>query len=98
MNLCLSFGTLPTDEQFDAAWNATWREEGKDPQAAVYKIRDGALARESGWAGDYDRNELYFRIVDACKAFDATGEGLDDEHSDIQMVSSVLYTLGIEWV
>lgn len=88
-----TYGELPPRADFDEGY--AW-EVGEN---TTYQIRLGPVSgADPKWDGIHSPDELYELIEDACKAFHETGEGMDDEESDLSMASSVLETLRLEWI
>lgn len=88
--LTLTYGVLPTWEQFLDAYRAELGDE-----TMMYAITMGAISHEAmdNAAGNYDANTLW-RLVQEYSAKGDIGE--DDGY--MALAADILETLGIEWV
>lgn len=87
----MTYGTLPTFEQFDSAFDAAELRDGR------YHITLGAAdsrACENFRLGDgeYTADQLYAACKEIVEAWNAEGTDAMD------LVSGIIETLGFEWV
>jgi len=83
----MSFGQMPSFDEFEEAFDRECRGQ-------LYEIRAGQLAPEWFPEGDYTARELYALIK---KMKDDFGDEEDDD-SPALVASSIMETLGFEWV
>lgn len=88
----MTFGTLPSDDDFSKAWDKTWKESGRNPDTAEYRIRNN----KCGYDGSYNEPELYQLIRGEINKFE-NGD-YDCDSPEMSTISIILQTLGFEWV
>jgi hypothetical protein len=82
--ISMTFGTMPTYEQFEAQFDELCPD--------TYRIRNCKVHGNA----DYTCRELYAEVKKAVD--DSENWDLDNENSPINVASSILYTLGFEWI
>lgn len=97
MDLTLTFGEMPTREQFDRAWDRAMSDEDNPPVDGVHfhfgndeRLGDAALTREELWAELTKASDEYQALL--------ADDSITDPERVGDWVSRVLYCLGIEWV
>lgn len=78
----LTYGRLPTRHVFNDSWKLSFPKEG---YRAIYRIRNDKIVGDVDWTID----EVHQWIVNAINGGDK---------KELDLASSILYTLGIEWV
>lgn len=91
MRISLTYGVLPRFEDFEAAFEA---ELGDKPFTYTLRGNDAEVASELGIPDDgaFSPRKLY-KVIETLT--EALHDG-DDDAGDI--ASSILYSLGIEWI
>lgn len=95
----LSFGELPNETVFRDRFSFAMREIGKDADS-TFAIKPGH-GSSVAFEGDWTCDELWDIVQETCAhlaAGDYSEEEWDDENGELQIVSSVLYVLRIEWI
>lgn len=90
--LTLSFGILPSREQFDEAWEVT--DEAGELRNGLFSFgRDPRL-------GDcaLRQSQLWNELLSAHAEYESGEADLDDENGPGPWLSSVLSCLSIEWI
>lgn len=84
----LTYGHLPTREQFDQQWNAVMESKTEYRFGNDYRMGDDELTQ----------NELWRELLRASVEYHEVDPMLDDSERAGDWISAVLYTLLIEWV
>ena len=94
--MSMTFGKMPSKAKWDEHWAAyadrPWYDitvgQGRNAQAADARL---------GLDGSYDRDELFQKVIDLYNIADAEGD-YDGDHSAASYASSIMDSLGFEWV
>lgn len=98
--LSMTYGHMPTRQQFDRAWDETVSRERKEGHRGGVQTGYFAFGRDPR-LGDcrLTQDELWAELQKAAKEYE---EGLQSDSEDPEptgdWISSVLYCLSIEWV
>ena len=98
----LTYGQLPDETIFRDRFRFANLQDGDDPDEP-FRISSGGSGKSIAFEGAWTVDELWEHVKTVCSRLGPQGEGYseeewDDEVGEVQVISSVLHVLRIEWV